>query len=68
MSLRDIGTIVRRETGDDKEEDLLESEKQKQETEEKEKEKQKRLKYLSPYARSFQMFKERKPLADVNII
>src|SRR6185436_6165889 len=33
----------------------------------KEKEKQKRLKFLSPYARSFQMFKNRKPLEDVAI-
>ena len=31
------------------------------------KEKQKRLKFLSPYAHSFQMFKERKPLEDVAI-
>ena len=58
ISLRDIGSIIRKETGDDKEEkndELLE------------KEKQKRLKYLSPYARSFQKFKDRKPLEDVSI-
>ena len=65
ISLRDIRTIIRKETGDD---DFLGREKQKQETEEqKEKQKQKRLKYLSPYARSFQMFKDRKPLEDVAI-
>ena len=65
ISLRDIRTIIRKETGDD---DFLGREKQKQETEEqKEKEKQKRLKYLSPYARSFQMFKDRMPLEDVAI-
>ena len=58
ISLRDIGSIIRKETGDDKEEkndELLE------------KEKQKRLKYLSPYARSFQKFKDRKPFEDVSI-
>ena len=69
ISLRDIGTIIRKETGDDKEEndELLEREKQKHDEPQKEKEKQKRLKYLSPYARSFQMFKDRMPLEDVAI-
>ena len=69
ISLRDIGRIIRKETGDDKEEndELLEREKQKHDEPQKEKEKQKRLKYLSPYARSFQMFKDRMPLEDVAI-
>ena len=71
ISLRDIGTIIRKETGDDKEENykLLEREKQKidEQQQEKEKEKQKRLKNLSPYARSFQMFKDKMPLEDVAI-
>ena len=67
ISLRDIGAIIRKETGDDKE-DLIAKERQKQDDEQqKEKEKQKRLKFLSPYARSFQMFKDRKPLEDVAI-
>jgi transposase len=67
ISLRDIGTIIRKETGDDKE-DLIAKEKQKHDDEQqKEKEKQERLKFLSPYARSFQMFKDRLPLEDVAI-
>src|SRR6185437_16278050 len=53
ISLRDIGTIIHKETGDD---ELK-----------KEKEKQERLKYLSTYAKSFQMFKDRKPFEDVAI-
>ena len=68
ISLRDIGTIIRKETGDDKEDDtLLEIEKQKHAEQQQEKEKQERLKNLSPYARSFQMFKDRMPLEDVAI-
>jgi hypothetical protein len=66
ISLRDIGAIIHKETGDDKENDeLLEMEKQKYDEQQKEKEKQ--LKFLSPYARSFQMFKDRMPLEDVVI-
>jgi transposase len=69
ISLRDIGKIIRKETGDDKEEndEFLEREKQKYVEQEKEKEKQKHLKLLSPYAHSFQMFKDRKPLEDIAI-
>jgi hypothetical protein len=70
ISLRDIGTIIRKEIGDDKEEndEFLAKEKQKHDDEQqKEKEKQERLKFLSPYARSFQMFKDRMPLEDVAI-
>src|SRR3954453_726842 len=62
ISLRDIGKIIRKETGDD---DLVSKEKQKHD--EQQKEKEKRLKFLSPYARSFQMFKDRVPLEDVVI-
>src|SRR6185503_1403723 len=61
ISLRDIGTIIHKETGDD---ELATTEKQKVDELKKEKEKQKRLKYLSPYAKSFQMFKDRKPFED----
>ena len=64
ISLRDIGTIIHKETGDD---ELATTEKQKVDELKKEKEKQERLKYLSPYAKSFQMFKDRKPLEDVAI-
>ena len=69
ISLRDIGTIIHKETGDYKEEndELLEREKQKHDEQQKEKEKQERLKYLSPYAKSFQMFNDRKSLEDVAI-
>jgi transposase len=68
ISIKDIGTIIRKETGDDKEDHLIAKEKQKQDDEQqKEKEKQKRLKFLSPYARSFQMFKDKMPLEDVAI-
>jgi len=66
----DISAIIRRETSDDKEDEnneLLERDKQKHEEQEKEKEKQERLKYLSPYAKSFQIFKDRKALEDVAI-
>ena len=66
ISLRDIGTIIRKETGDDKE-DLIAKEKQKHDEQQKEKEKQERLKHLSPYTRSFQMFKDKMPLEDVAI-
>ena len=61
------------ETGDDKEaenDELLEREREKQkqdDKQQKEKEKQQQLKYFSPYTRSFQMFKDRKPLEDVAI-
>ena len=64
ISLRDIGTIIHKETGDA---ELATTEKQKVDELKKEKEKQERLKYLSPYAKSFQMFKDRKPLEDVAI-
>src|SRR3954453_13763546 len=62
ISLRDIGKIIRKETGDD---DLISKEKQKHD--EQQREKEERLKYLSPYARSFQMFKDRMALEDVAI-
>ncbi len=58
ISLKDIGKIIRKITGD---EDLAEKSK------EEEKEKQKRIKSLSPYAKAFQMFKDNKGLADVVI-
>jgi hypothetical protein len=58
ISLKDIGKIIRKVTGDE------ESPAEKEKEEEK---KQKRLKSLSPYARSFQMFKDKKSLADVAI-
>jgi hypothetical protein len=60
ISLLDIGKIIHKVTGDevpsheDKEKEL-------------EKEKQRKLKPLSPYARAFQMFKDKKSLADVTI-
>jgi hypothetical protein len=62
ISLRDIGKIIRKETGDD---DLISKEKQKHD--EQQREKEKRLKFLSPYARSFQMFKDKMALEDVAI-
>ncbi len=52
ISLKDIGKIINRETGDA---EVLSKE-------EKEKEKQKRLKSLSPYAQAFQMFKDKRSL------
>ena len=67
ISLRDIGAIIRKETGDDKEDEFLEREKQWHDEQQKEKEKQKRLKFLSLYASSFQMFKDRMSLEDVAI-
>src|SRR3954464_7302123 len=62
ISLKDIGKIIRKETGDD---DLISKEKQKHD--EQQREKEKRLKFLSPYARSFQMFKDKMALEDVAI-
>jgi hypothetical protein len=62
ISMKDLGKIIRKETGDIDE--LTESEK---EEGKKEKEKQKRLKSLSTYARTFQMFKDNRSLADVVI-
>ena len=44
--------------------ELFEREQQKQDAE---KERQKKFKSLSPYARAFQMFKDKKPLEDVAI-
>src|SRR3954470_9416793 len=68
ISLRDISKLIRKETGDDDEDDdFVTKEKQKHDENEKEREKETRLKFLSPYARSFQMFKDRKPLEDVAI-
>src|SRR4051794_16546425 len=61
ISLRDIGKIQHKLTGDG---ELFEREQQKQDAE---KEKQKKFKSLSPYARAFQMFKDKKILADVAI-
>jgi transposase len=57
ISLKDIGKIINRETGDA--EGLSK--------EEIEKKKQKQLKSLSPYARAFQMFRENKTLSEVVI-
>ncbi len=57
ISLKDIGMIIHRATGDDSA--ILEKEQ--------ELEKQKRLKSLSPYARAFQMFNDDIPLTDVAI-
>jgi hypothetical protein len=56
ISLKDIGKILRKITGDDDDSPA---------EEEKEKEKQKRLKSLSPYAQAFQMFRENKTLPEV---
>ncbi len=58
ISLKDIGKIIREETGDD---NIETAEK------DNEKEKQKRLKSLSAYAQAFQMFKNKLSLADVVI-
>jgi hypothetical protein len=55
MSLKDIGKIIHKATGDFEELDKAE----------KEKEKQKRLKSLSTYAKAFQMFRENKTLPEV---
>ncbi len=57
ISLKNIGRIIHKSTGDD----ILNEEK------EQEIEKQKRLKSLSPYARAFQMFNDEVPLTDVAI-
>jgi transposase len=54
ISLKDIGKIIRKATGDDNLEIT-------------EKVKEKRLKTLSPYAQAFQMFKDKNSLADVAI-
>jgi transposase len=62
VSLKDIGKIIRKETGDDNNEAA-----EKDNEKEKAKEKQKRLKSLSSYAQAFQMFKDKKTLADVAI-
>ncbi len=53
ISLRSIGQILNRVTGDD--------------VANEEAEKQRRLKSLSPYAQAFRMFKDKKDLADVAI-
>jgi septal ring factor EnvC (AmiA/AmiB activator) len=58
--VKDIGKIIRKETGDDNNE-------ADEKDNEKEKEKQKRLKSLSPYVQAFQMFKNKLSLADVVI-
>ena len=60
IPLKYIGNIIHKETGD---EDFIEREKQKQEAE---KEKLKRQKALSPYARAFQMFKDKTSLFHVH--
>lgn len=52
ISLKDIGKIIRTVAGDDEDEI---------------KEKEKRQKTLSPYARAFQMFKDKNSLVDVAI-
>jgi hypothetical protein len=61
MSLRDIGKVIAKETGD---QELFEREKKLQESE---KEKQNRCKSMSIYSKAFQMFKEKRTLADVAI-
>jgi hypothetical protein len=58
ISLKDIGKIIRKITGDD--DSPAEKEKEEEKT-------QKRFKSLSPYAQSFQMFKDKRLLADVAI-
>src|SRR3954462_1419494 len=60
ISLRDIGSIIHKES-DNKYNSQEEKDKQL------EIEKQKKFKSLSPYARSFQMFKDKKSLSDVAI-
>jgi hypothetical protein len=60
ISLRDIGSIIHKES-DNKYNSHEEKDKQI------EIEKQKKFKSLSPYARAFQMFKDKKPLEDVAI-
>ena len=57
----DIGIILAKETGDY---EIVEREKQMQEVE---KEKLKKWKSLSPHAHAFQMFKDKRPLADIAI-
>jgi hypothetical protein len=59
ISLKDIGQIIRKVTGDDDESPA--------EKENKEQNKQNRMKSLSHYAQAFQMFKEGKSLVDVAI-
>jgi hypothetical protein len=61
MSLRDIGRIIAKETGDHV---LVERDKQQQESE---KEKQNKWKSMSIYSKAFQMFKNKRTLADVAI-
>jgi len=61
ISLKDICKIINKEMGDD---DYLS---QQEKDKELENEKQKKWKTLSPYAKAFQMFKDKKPLADVTI-
>jgi transposase len=63
ISLKYIGKIIRKETGADTDGYTKRVKKEK----EKEVEKQKWLKSRSPYAKAFQMFKERRTLADVTI-
>src|SRR3954447_14095474 len=60
ISLRDIGSIIHKES-DNKYNSQEEKDKQL------DIEKQKKFKSLSPYARAFQMFKDKKPLEDVAI-
>ncbi len=55
VSLKDIGRIIHKATGEDIQ------------NEQEEVEKQKRLKSLSPYARAFQMFQDEVPLAEIAI-
>ena len=55
ISLRTIGKIINRVTGDDVA------------NEQEEEQKQRRQKNLSPYAQAFKMFKDKKDLADVAI-
>lgn len=61
MSLRDIGRIIAKETGD---QELVERDRQLYEAE---KEKHNKWKSMSVYSKAFQMFKEKRALADVAI-
>jgi transposase len=60
VSLRDIGSIIHKETGN-------KYNSQEEKDKELEIDKQKKFKSLSPYARAFQMFKDKRTLADVAI-
>jgi hypothetical protein len=60
VSLRDIGSIIHKESGN-------KYNSQEEKDKQLEIEKQKKFKSLSPYSRAFQIFKDKKPLEDVAI-